>query len=191
MRKMPPPKDPHARCTRRAVLAALLGPWTLGWAGAAQAVGEEAEYRIKAAFLCKFGHYIDWPPVPPGTPFDIGVVANDEVVDLVQRVASGQTVQGRPITVRRIAVGDDVDGLSVVFVARSHLTRLPKLLDAVQGKPVLTVSEAEGENGAMVNFVVVEDKVKFDVALRRVEPSPIKISARLLSVARQVTGRSM
>jgi hypothetical protein len=171
---------------------ALGGGWVAMRARAQTGV-DEAEYRIKAAFLCKFGHYVEWPaPATPGAPFEIGVVADDAVFALVQRAARGQLVQTRPVAVRRLTGVEPLDGLSVVFVAASQASRLTALLEAARGKPILTVAEADptGDVGVMVNFVVVGDKVKFDIAPHQAERSQLKISARLLDVARHVHGRS-
>ncbi|HWJ36583.1 MAG TPA: YfiR family protein [Steroidobacteraceae bacterium] len=153
------------------------------------------EYAIKAAFLCKFGNYVEWPAQPPQmpeTPFGIGVVASDTVFDELLRAARGQTVNGRPIAVHRLAGGEPINGLDIVFVARSHAARLTETLAGARGQPILTVTESDRgiPDGSIVNFVVIADKVKFDIALEQAEHSNLRISARLLGVARQVSGRA-
>jgi len=174
---------------RWAVLLALMlsGSMQRAWAS------EEAEYRIKAAFLCKFGNYIEWPELAStgaDATFAIGVMANAPVADAVAAAAKGQGVNGRPIVVRRIERGDAMQGLNVLFVARSHAARLPEALAALKDQPVLVVTEQEGgpPPGSMVNFVVVDDKVKFDISTTASEQVRLHISARLLGVARNVSG---
>lgn len=177
---------------RRAAMALLAGlAVPRAWAQDPQA----AEYRIKAAFLCKFGNYIEWPPAAfagPLAPFGIGVWAPQAVADEVAAAAAGQLIGGRPIAVRRVGPGDSLDGLHILFVARGPASRLAAALAAVKDRPILTVTESEpgAEPGSIVNFVVVDDKVKFDVSLPAAERSSLKVSARLLGVARQVAGRS-
>jgi hypothetical protein len=154
---------------------------------------EDAEYRIKAAFLCKFGNYVDWPETTWSTPdasFVIGVLGPAPLVDAVAAAASGQAVNGRPITVRRVERLEAMQGLNILFVARTHSGRLPEALAAVKDQPVLVVTEQEGTApaGSMVNFVVAEDKVKFDVWPAAAERNHLRISARLLGVARHVGG---
>jgi hypothetical protein len=176
-----------------AALAALLLVDTAlhrAWSADAQTV----EYQIKATFLCKFGNFVEWPAAPAAdgaTPFGIGVVGPDAVIDEMVSAARGQTVHGRPIVVRRLRRGEPLDGLGIVFVTRSQGARLAETLAEARGQPILTVTESEQGTavGSMVNFVVVNDKVKFDIALPPAELSRLKISSRLLAVARQVLGR--
>jgi hypothetical protein len=169
-------------------------------AGDAQSADAElAEYQIKAAFLCKFGHYVDWPGAPGAAtsqqlPFVIGVMAAATVADELALAARGQLVQGRPLLVRRIErAAEAADGPSIVFIARSHMARAGEVLAAVRDRPVLTVTESDHDlnpDAAIINFVVVEDKVRFDVSLSAAARAGLKISARLLTVARAVAGKA-
>ena len=182
--------------SQRAWRIAAVFSWLIVTASVAAPVNaQSAEYEIKAAFLCKFGNYIEWPSQRgefAEIPFGIGVAASDAVVDELTRVARGQTVNGRPIVVRRLVVGDRLNGLDILFVARSHAAHFADTLAAVKGQAILTVTESDPGTpvGGMVNFVVVADKVKFDIALEPAEQSNLKVSARLLSVARAVSGRT-
>jgi hypothetical protein len=156
---------------------------------------DQNEYSIKAAFLCKFGNYVAWPAGPAhadaAPAFRIGVLASTEFADELITAARGQTVNGQAIVVRRLERGDSLDGLSILFIARTHAARTAEALVAVKDRPVLTVTESDQglASGAIVNFVVVDNKVRFDVSLHAAERSKLKISARLLGVARQVEGR--
>jgi hypothetical protein len=158
------------------------------------AVGASAvESRIKAAFICKFGNYVEWPSgsARHDGPFVIGVVADEPVVGELLQAASGHTVNGRPIHVRKLLRGDPVDGLDILFVGRSGAPWLAETLAATHGQPILTITESANADdaGGIVNFVVVDDKVRFDIALEPAEHSNLKISGRLLAVARKVSGR--
>ena len=175
---------------RLLLLAALMAAGAAGTACAAD--DDSVEYQVKAAFVCKFGNYVDWPREAlggPGEPFRIGVLAGETVLEEFRRTAAASSVAGRPVEVRRIARGDPLDGLHTLFVARAMAAQAPALMAAVQGRPVLTVTELEG-GGGMINFVVVEDKVRFDILLPPALHSGLKISVRLLGVARRVEGRS-
>jgi hypothetical protein len=181
---------------RRVVLVAGLSALVAGGlTSIARAADVRAsEYQIKAAYLCKFATYIEWPTASASdatVPVVIGVIASDAVAAEMATTLQGQSAGGRPIVVRRIDAHGRLDGLNILFIARTHAARVPEALAALQGRPVLTVTESDapGDLSSMVNFIVIDDKVKFDVALPLVVHSGLKISSRLLAVAHVVTGR--
>jgi hypothetical protein len=158
---------------------------------AAQTETKDAEYRVKAAFLYKFGSYIEWPDGTferPDSALVIGVAGADVLADTLARAVAGRSVGGRPVTVRRIRRGDPVKGLHILFVGRMQDGQLAEFLAASRGQPILTVTEAENATalGSMINFVVVDDKVRFEIAPQTVRSMNLTISALLLSVAYRV-----
>jgi hypothetical protein len=163
------------------------------WLPGAQAQpASAAEYQVKAAFLVKFGSYVEWPSVAfdnRDSPFIIAVVAQDGVADEVERAAASAVVDGHPVQVRRVERVDAASsGAHLLFIDRSRNAQLADTLGLVRGRPLLTVTESEQAFalGGMINFVLVENKVRFDIALAPAEASQLKISARLLAVARRV-----
>jgi hypothetical protein len=162
---------------------------------AAQADAQADEYHVKAAFLYKFGSYIEWPSqsfARTDSPVTIGVMGADTLADELAQIVVGRNVNGRPVVVRRLRPGDPIAGLHVLFIGRSDGGRLAEILAAARGRPLLTVTESEEglELGSMINFIVIEDKVRFDVAPPPAESGSLKISARLLGVARKVVSKS-
>ena len=158
---------------------------------AAQDPAREGEVRIKAAFLSKFGDFVEWPPAAfrdAGTPFVIAVMGSADVAAELERVARSRVVQARPVAVRRLRRGERLEGVHVLFVGAAEEANLGEILAAAAGRPVLTVTESEGalEQGSMINFIAAEDKVRFDIALPAAELGQLRISARLLGVARKV-----
>jgi YfiR/HmsC-like len=157
----------------------------------AQSTVQAAEYRVKAAFLYKFAGYVEWPPhvfSNAETPMAIGVVDADALADELAEVVVGRTVDGRSVTVRKIRRGESTAGLQILFIGGSDAARIAAVLASVKGQPILTVTESENAiaMGANINFVIVGDKVRFDIAPRQAESQNLKISARMLAVARKI-----
>ena len=181
---------------RRLLLAAaaLLGLACYGQCAAQADAG--AEYRVKAAYLYKFAGYVDWPPrafAQPDAPIVIGVAGADSLADELAQIVSGRSVNGRPLTVKKLRRQDSLAGLHVLFIGRAEQARAADLLAAARSLPLLTVTEEdEDRKGALasINFILVDDKVRFDVDLEPAEQAGIKISSRLLTVARKVTSKA-
>ena len=158
--------------------------------GGAWAQERPAEVQIKAAFLYKFGDFVQWPPGSArlDAPFSIGVLGADEIAAALEPLVAGRTVQGRPIAVRRLKRGEPLAGLQVLFIGQSESARLAEILAAAGGQAVLTVTETENAlaSGSMINFVAEAERVRFDIALPSAERGQLRISSRLLAVARRV-----
>lgn len=175
------------RAPLRLLFAALLL-----WAAAAgaQTASPGSETEIKAAFLYKFGDFVQWPPEAfsgATAPFVVGIVGADAVAGALERLVAQRSVQGHPVTVRRLRRGDSLAGVHVLF-ARADPAELRALLASAGGQPILAVTDSEGGLGAgsAINFVVEDERVRFDIALPAAERARLKISSRLLSVARRV-----
>jgi hypothetical protein len=168
------------------VLAAALLP---ALASAQQA----SEASIKAAFLFKFAGYVEWPPgtfTSPVAPFVIGVTGADEVATELERLVPGRGVNNRTVEVRRLREGEIPRDVHLLFVGRD--ANLRAVMQPAQQQAALVVTESERglESGSSVNFVVADDRVGFEVSLESAERSGLRISSRMLAVARRVVGRS-
>ena len=144
-----------------------------------------SEYDIKAAFLVNFAKYVEWPEAAfPETdsPFRIGILGANPFGDTLAELAGEQDIGGRKMEVE---MADDVNELAdchIVFAGGS-----PDLAPLAE-KPVLTVGEQKGftEQGGVVNFVIVETKVRFEISLKSAKRNDLKVSSRLLKLATKV-----
>jgi hypothetical protein len=154
----------------------------------AQPVSYSVE-SVKAAFLYRFLEYVDWPiETRRDGPLIIAVLADESLAAELQRTVRGRTAHGREITARSVttlAEGVDAD---VLFVSAQWKKKLSGLVDEHGRDPVLVVTEGEGalERGSVINFLVVDGNVRFEVSLPAAEQRGLKLSSRLLSVALRV-----
>ena len=173
----------------RAFAALLLAVVAAAGTVRAQAVSEPA---VKAAFLYKFLGYVDWPAqaLPPDAPYVIATLGGDDVAGELERIVATRSLNGRRVTVRRIAEGESVRNVHLLYVGRG-VAGARDVLRALQRQPVLTVTDADRglELGSILNLVAVEDRVGFEVSLDAAERAGLGISSRMLAVARRVTGR--
>ena len=169
----------------------LLFCFTLAVPRFAEAVATEA--ALKAAFLFKFAGYVEWPSqafARAEAPFVIAVVGADDIAVELERAVQGRTIQDRPIAVRRASGAAAARGAHMVFVGRTAPGG-QAVLAAAQAAGALAVSEGIMglDNGAAINFVTVDDRIAFEVSLDAAERAGLRISSRMLSVARRVVPR--
>jgi hypothetical protein len=161
----------------------------------ARAENQAMENQVKAAFLYKFGSYVEWPAQTferPDSPFVIGILATDNFADMLEQLIAGRGMNGRPVVVQRMRRGEPPKGQHILFIAHTESTALSEMVAATKGKAVLTVTDSERGlgTGCMISFVVENNRVRFDIAPEPAEQNKLKISARLMSVARKVAGRT-
>jgi hypothetical protein len=166
-------------------MLALVGAQT------ALAQGSPQEHEVKAAFLFKFLTFVEWPPEAfqrSDSPYVVGVHGGEDVVSELRQLVPGRTVNGRPVAVRRLQPGEPLSGVHVVFVPRNEAAGLALIVKAAQSQPLLIVTESDGalEEGSMINFLVANGRVRFEVALDSAERSRLRISSRMLAVAQNV-----
>jgi hypothetical protein len=159
----------------------------------AQGLGAQRDSTVKAAFLYKFGGFVEWPAgvfLRPDEPMVIGVFGDDAVAADLEQLAAGRTVEGHPLAVRRIRESDALERLHVLFAGGAREARVREVLAAVRG-PVLTVSDLDGGHrlGAVLNFTNDGGRVRFTASLPQAQARGLRLSARLLAVAQEVEGR--
>ena len=148
------------------------------------------ERRVKAAFLYKFLAYAEFPASAFGdsaAPVTIGVVGSDEMAAELVRVVAGRQALGRPIQVRNLREGELGAPVHLLFVAGNDNVRAARILRGAPGA-LMPVTECELglQYGSVINFRIIEDRVRFDVSLDSAEKNNVKLSSRLLTVANRV-----
>jgi len=157
---------------------------------AAEPVAETLEYPVKAAYLYQFAHFVEWPGTEgTASPFLIGVLGDDLFGGALDRAVARKAVGGRPLVVRRFRTPEELEECAIVFVAGSAMGRLDAILSKTARWPSLTVGESDGftQAGGMIRFFVDGNRVRFDVNLPAAQSAGLRLSSRLLALAR-VTG---
>jgi YfiR/HmsC-like len=144
------------------------------------------EYRAKAGFLYNFIAFTEWPG-RVGSPLNLCVYGADPFGDELNAL-QGKSVNGRNLAIRSVGNPDQVKGCQVVFVASSAIDSLPRILDALQGEPVLTVADSAGalDSGVGINMRVRQSKIAFEVNLVATRRAQLNVSSKLLRLASEV-----
>jgi YfiR/HmsC-like len=176
----------------RWVLATLLLLGLLNGARAPRALAAEPnEYEVKGAFLYNFLKFVDWPAGSfehPNDPILVGIVGSDPSGGAMESMLRGKQFDGHPVVVHRFKPGDDLRTCRVIFVGAGEERHLRQILDSVKGAGVLTVGESEqfARLGGMITFTLDQQRVRFTINPEAAERSHLKISSKLLSLARIV-----
>jgi len=149
-----------------------------------------SEYSVKAAFLLNFGKYVEWPETAIGSALDICVLGRDPFGATLDETVAGRTVGSRNVKARRVSDVSQASGCNILFVSRDEQARVDAVLASLAGSPVLLVGEQDrfARQGGMINFVEVDQKVRFEINEAAAKKAGLKISSQLLKLATIVEG---
>jgi YfiR/HmsC-like len=173
--------------------AAAIFAWVcIGTVPSAPAQDGLPEYQVKAAYLFNFLKFVEWPSdayADSMAPMVIGVVGDDPFGSALPEVVIGKTVQGRDLVIRKYHQGENLRGATILFISESEKKRLPQILAGLRGSSVLTVSDMDGflDGGGMIQFLIENDRVRFGIDVGATARAKLKVSSKLLSLARTVT----
>lgn len=170
-------------------LAMFLG----GAVNLAWAQSKADEYRVKAAFLFHFTQLVDWPPDALGdekAPLTLCTVGEDPFKGDLDGMVEGKRIGVRTFRVQHFKETQDIRSCQVIFIGAGERSHVPALLAELQDARVLTVGETDGfvKQGGMIGFFLENNKVRFEINLEAAERAKLKISSRLLLLAKNVVG---
>ena len=173
----------------RALLAVVTAAAALTVSPAAQA--PTIEYDVKAAFLLNFVRYIEWPPAArDASTFGLCTLQPDPFGARLDAVAIGESWEGRPIAVRRVATVRNAD-CHLLFVPTASTATFRAMQKELSTLAILTVGESPDfvQRGGMIQLHVEANRVRFSINTRNSTAAGLKIGSRLLRLAKEVIAR--
>ena len=152
------------------------------------------EYVVKAAFTLNFAKYTKWPHgsfADASSPCLL-YIEGDRAVESVFQSVSGSKIGTRRLKVEFAEKSQNLDNCHMIFISRTVKTsEVLQILEAVKGKPVLTISETEEfiGQGGMINFFTKNGRLYFEINLAIVRQQNIWLSSQLLKLA-VLTGKN-
>jgi hypothetical protein len=152
-------------------------------------LGQVDEYQVKAFFLSNFTRYVEWPSQKFNSATDsivICILGRDPFGNALEQAVQGKAVEGRAVVVRQISEIRPQSSCHILFVSESERKRFRSSASAIRGSGVLTVGESEGfaNDGGVITFRLEDDKVRFEINTEAAGREQLRISSKLLSLAR-------
>jgi hypothetical protein len=150
-----------------------------------QSVPAQVNYKMHSLFIYKFTQYIEWPAFASSGDFVIGVIGSSPLTSELEALATTKKVGDRNIVVKKLTPASDASSCHIVFVSEGQSSHLTNIAAKLASNPTLILSETEGgsKKGAGINFIIVEDKMKFELNKSVLEKRGLKVSADLVKLA--------
>lgn len=144
----------------------------------------EQEASLKAAFIYNFSKYIEWDEKDSQASFIIGIVGNSGISAPLEKIAKSNTVKGKKISILHFNSVENIQYCNILFISQK-LPFPPSLILEKAGKGTLTVTEEPGyaKLGSAFNFILKNDKLKFEANLKAIYAANLKVSSQLLKLA--------
>lgn len=159
------------------------------------------EYQIKAAFLYNFINFVDWPKekvVDNNDLITIGIIGTDPFGKAFEPLNNKQA-KGKKVLIKRfkgleesIKSSNQIEAIRkchLLFVCRSEKQQLRKIINnIVKDHSVLTVGDMNDflESGGIINFVIEDQKVRFEINNNTAKQTKLNIRSKLLRLAKKV-----
>jgi YfiR/HmsC-like len=149
------------------------------------------QYDVEAVYLYQFGKFVQWPAATStADPFYICVMGRDPFAQRLDNTIAGEAIGNAPLKADRIDTIDDAKRCRILFISSSEDARLEEILNRIGKAPVLTVSDAPDfvARGGMIQFVIEDDRVRFEINVGTAKQAGLTMSSQLLKVAAAIRG---
>lgn len=144
--------------------------------------------ELQAAFILRLAHFVEWPPLPEEDPFVIILLGNSSTEAALRRQASGKSIGGHPIEVRRVDDVELVEDASLVFVGEDFRRWTDTITHLYEQRPVLTVGENQNfiRRGGVISLFFEEDHIRLAINQGASQRAGLSLDPQLLAVAAEV-----
>ncbi len=161
---------------------------SLSWA----ATPAPSEAQVKAEFVERFTRFIEWPEPPSADSAFVVCVWGESPLGEQLEQLTRRKIQNRAVQLKRLRDYEGPNGCHILYLAPGARDQVARIAEGLRGKPILSVGDAAGfaEQGLVINLFVDEAAhVRFEINPEAVHASGLKISAKLMTLAKQTSGR--
>jgi len=139
----------------------------------------------QSMFIYNFCRLIEWPQAEKQGDFVIGVLGNSEIYGSLEKYMTGKKVGVQPITIQKFSDPEDISKCHILFISYGKSAKISDIQSKISNQPCLLIGEKQDliDEGAAINFVIVENKLKFQLNADNAEKQNLKVSQNLVNMA--------
>jgi len=119
--------------------------------------------QAQSMFIYNFSRLIQWPTGSNTGEFVIGVFGDNEVFNSLSAFVANKKVGTQAIVVKKFDDPQSISRCQILFVGDAKISKFPEVISRIQGFNSLVITEKRGmiNSGSAIDFILVEDKLKF------------------------------
>jgi len=141
--------------------------------------------QAQAVFIYNFTRLIEWPAEYKSGPFTIGILGSSDLYDEIKNYTNGKMVGSQPINAVKYNAIEFIGKCHILFVPFNRTKDMDAIKNKIGNNSTLIITEKKGalENGSMINFVIIEDRLKFELKISNASKIGLKIHSNLENMA--------
>lgn len=141
--------------------------------------------KIKAVFIYNFTKYIEWPQSYKEGEFTIGIIGETSLYSELIKMTETKKVANQTLEVKKFESPSDVTKCHILYVCKDKSGNINDIIKKLKNNSTLLVTEDNGlmEKGAGINFIIKDNRQKFELNKGNVEKYKLKVSSNLEALA--------
>lgn len=154
-----------------------------------QLFGQSRESLVKAGYIEKFTHFVQWPETVnksnPEDGFAIAVIGKNTFGAYLEDLFGKTKVKNNTVRISYISSVNEIGNCRILFISGSEKNNLDDILRYTEGKPILTISDNKGfgEKGVIINMFLEGNYVRYEINRSSLDKSGLIINSLLLNYA--------
>ncbi|SFB70690.1 protein of unknown function [Flexibacter flexilis DSM 6793] len=146
--------------------------------------GQAADYKFQSLFLYNIGKLSKWTPEREVGDFKVGVWGDKQIAETMSRALLDKKIGNQDIKVSLFEDASDIAGCHILFVPAMARVSIEKLAPIIEKNNIMLITEHEGwgKKGSIINFVIVNGKMKFEVNPIAAQKANVKLSNSLMAM---------
>jgi len=147
--------------------------------------GVDGNSKMKAIFIMNFTKMIEWPKSYREGNFVVGVVGESPLYTELTKMAKTKRVANQSLQIKKFTATKDIAKCHILYVSRSKSQDISSVLKKVKSNSTLIITEKQGlvDKGAGINFIIKNNRQKFELNKKNVEKYKLKVSSNLEALA--------
>lgn len=140
--------------------------------------------KFHAVFIYNFYKLIEWPANYRSGDFVIGVLGDTPLIASLQSITATKTAGYNKFVIQKYKSVADIQKCHMLFIPDNKSAELPSVLTKLNGKATLVITEKAGlaGQGSFINFVEVNQRLKFEINEAAIKKAGLQISSTLLNL---------
>jgi len=150
---------------------------------------DELNYKMHAMFIYHFTKYINWPEKVTSEDFVIGIIGQTPLKDELISITKSKNINNKKVGIKQIKENsEELKKCQIIFIAENESKSINNVIAITEKSAVLVITEKSGmlKKGAAINFLVIDEKLRFEISKTKLAEHNLKVSNELLKLASDV-----